>query len=214
MYKELYQYLRRLPENQGQEVLHRIRRGDSVMTIVRQIKDGDLLLQMSLVPEIHLRYEFPYRAAMPLAITQSNNAYLSSILHEALYIDDQDQARDQNQEQISDQGKKQEQQRQIQSPTIYYSAAYMKPYHAAKHIEPLLSAVDVTKWTSVISDNDLFVALLSAYFFHEYLAYPVFQKEIFLRAMVDGDDRFCSPLLVNALLAEACVWNKPPLHPR
>lgn len=44
IYKELYQYLRDLPENQGLEVLRRIRLGATVTTVVRQIKDGDLLL--------------------------------------------------------------------------------------------------------------------------------------------------------------------------
>ncbi|KAJ3455174.1 hypothetical protein MRS44_013774 [Fusarium solani] len=34
---------------------------------------------------------------------------------------------------------------------------------------------------------------------------PNIQKDIFLQAMRDGDTRFCSPLLVNAVLAKACV---------
>lgn len=174
---------------------------------MRQIKDGDLLLQVSLVPEARLRYDFPYRPTMPLAITNSNNAYLSSILYEAVFIGDQKQETEQGQGQ--DQGVQQAQQQKMQDLATRYSPAYLKPYHAAKHIEPLLSTVDVSRWTSVMSDNDLFVALLSAYFVHEYPTYPVFQKDIFLRAMVEGDDRFCSPLLVNALMAEACVCSLP-----
>ena len=209
IYKELYQYLRDLPENQGLEVLRRIRLGATVTTIVRQIKDGDLLLQMSLVSETRLRYEFPYRATMPLAIARSNNAYLCSILYEALYIEDQDRDQERQQGQPLYQGDQQQQQQQTRNLASHCSLPYLKPYHAAKHVDPLLPAVDATKWTSVISDNDLFMALLSAYFLHGYPANPVFQKDTFLEAMVNGDDRFCSPLLVNAVMAEACVWSNP-----
>ncbi|KAJ3455123.1 hypothetical protein MRS44_013723 [Fusarium solani] len=60
------------------------------------------------------------------------------------------------------------------------------------------------KWTSIETDDELLRALLRAYFLHDYTNYTCFQKDIFLKAMRDGDTRFCSPLLVNAVLAEAC----------
>jgi hypothetical protein len=52
----------------------------------------------------------------------------------------------------------------------------------------------------VTSDDDLL---------HHHATYPSFHKDIFLQALRDGDERFCSPLLVNAVLAEGCVF---PLH--
>lgn len=169
--------------------------GVNPSSLVRQIQDGDLLLQVSLVPETRLRYDFPYRSGMPSVVLQSNNPYLSSILHEAVYSD-------------FDHRKTPEDkalQRQVNEGSRQYPPAYTTPYHAATLVEPRLSNVDVTKWTTVISDNDLFKTLLSAYFIYEYPTYPAFQKDIFLQALVEGDTRYCSPLLVNSLLAEACV---------
>lgn len=200
VYKQLYENLHTLPEDQALEIVRRIRMGASVASIVSQIEDGDLLLQVSLVPETRLRYDFPYRTAMPQAIQRSNSPYLGSHMHEALYAegnlqvdagDGDDQRR-----------RRQEEHRELANK---YPPQYLRPYHAARLVDSRLSAVDVTRWTNVITDNNLFAALLSAYLLREYPGLAVFHKDTFLQALVDGDRRFCSPLLVNALMAEACV---------
>jgi hypothetical protein len=81
-----------------------------------------------------------------------------------------------------------------------YHSMYLKPYHAAELVDPLLD-VSVSSWTSVISDNELLRHLLSAYFIHQHPRFFPFHKDIFLRDMGGGRTRFCSPLLVNAVLA-------------
>jgi hypothetical protein len=199
VYRDLFGFLRTLPEAQATEVLHRVRAGASADTILRQIQDGDLLLQLALVPETRLRYVFPYRKEMPLAIRKSQNAYLDSVLYEVIYVADEALSRQDGRESSADH------QEQLTELRDRYFPAYLRPYHAAKHVDRRLSSVDVTRWTTVITDNDLFVALLSSYFVHEYQSIPAFHSGIFLQALADHDELFCSPLLVNALLAEACV---------
>lgn len=140
---------------------------------------------------------------MPSAIERSSNMYLDSVLYQIV------QEVNGIPEQV-DTAKSPPQISQLQQLATRHSPAYLRPYHSARHIDPRLSIVDVTRWTSVIVDNDLFASLISAYITYEYPAFPVFQKDIFLEAMVSGDGRFCSPLLVNALLAKACVCDHAP----
>ena len=49
-----------------------------------------------------------------------------------------------------------------------YLPQYLRPYHAAKLVEPRLGMADVTRWTQVITDDKLFVSILSAYLLQEY----------------------------------------------
>jgi hypothetical protein len=60
-------------------------------------------------------------------------------------------------------------------------------------------------WTSVTSDDDLVRKLLGIYFQFEYPRNRFFAKEPFLDDLANGEMRFCSPLLVNAILANAAV---------
>ncbi|KAF2651945.1 hypothetical protein K491DRAFT_72640 [Lophiostoma macrostomum CBS 122681] len=85
---------------------------------------------------------------------------------------------------------------------------YLKPYHGARLVEPLLGEVNPSRWTNVISDKQLYRRLLEAYILFQYSSCPVFQKELFLQDMVHGRTTFCSPLLVNTVLAcatQACA---------
>jgi hypothetical protein len=207
-YRELYQYLHNSAESQALEILRCIRLDTNPAAVLRQVQGGDLLRPpTSPVNETRLRYEFPYRSAMPLIIQRSNNAYLTSILYEAVNMDQQDR------DQVLDQMKLAQEKQEAVDMAGRFSPAHLTPYHAAKHVDPLLSGVQAASWTSVISDDALFATLISAYLVHEYPTFPAFQKDIFLRAMVEGDGRFCSPLLVNIVLAAGCVRLTPSLSP-
>lgn len=198
IFKELYQYLYAGPETQANEIIRRIRTGADTGSIVRQIHDGDIL-QPSLGPETRLRFEFPYRTEMPATIQRSNNEYLASIMYEAVCAEDR---------LPTEGGDEQQPHRchdQLDVLAKRYPPQYFRPYHVAKLVDPRLGMADVTRWTQVTTDNKLFVSMLSAYLLQEYPGLPVFHKDTFLQALVDGDRRFCSPLLVNALMAEACV---------
>lgn len=86
---------------------------------------------------------------------------------------------------------------------------YLKPFAAARIADPRLGKVDVARWTTVCTDNDLMRDLLHIYLLSDYQIFPFFHKDYFLDDMLSGSTRFCSSLLVNAVLAHACVSNHP-----
>jgi hypothetical protein len=61
------------------------------------------------------------------------------------------------------------------------------------------------EWTSVTSDTRILVSILSAWTTREYSYYHYLDRDAFLDDMAGGRWDFCSELLVNALLASACV---------
>jgi hypothetical protein len=189
-YEQLYHLLRCLPERESHGILRRLREGADVATTMRQVKDGDLLLQLAWAPEKRLRYEFPYSTSMPAALLSPGSPYLGSPVFQTTF-----QALPQSAEPTEAWAS--------QSETVY-----VMPYHAAELMDPHIPNIQVSNWTSVESDDELLRTLLRAYFLHDYANYTCFQKDIFLQAMRDGDARFCSPLLVNAVLAQACVGHK------
>jgi len=172
-------------EEDAYEILRRIRAGADVETLLRHIKDGDLLLQLSLVPESRFRYEFPYIKDMPSFLLRTDNPYLDSLIYECTLVDSAT---------MEQPAKPMD----AQSP-------YLKPYHAAEIIDLRLDSVKPSTWTSISSNDGLMQKLLHAYFLYEYQWFTYFNKDLFLQDMVAGLHRFCSPLLVNALLAVACV---------
>lgn len=190
---EVYALLGKCDESQVQSVVRHIRQGVEPNAILRQIKEGDVLSQVSLVPQTNLRYDFPFLKDMPVELLQPDNPYLNSLLCDSTLQRNSplDQA--------------------AKFPTISRltkpQSPYLKPYHAATLVEPLLDNVQPSKWTSVSKDDAFLRKLLSAYFFMEYQWLPIFQKDIFLEDMISGGTEFCSKLLVNALLARACVSN-------
>lgn len=68
---------------------------------------------------------------------------------------------------------------------------------------PEIQAPEVT-WTDITSDIDLVWHLLALYFCWEYPIFASLSKENFLNDFKDGRPRYCSPMLVNALLALGC----------
>lgn len=74
-------------------------------------------------------------------------------------------------------------------------------------IDVPLIRVPAKPWTSVAhSDSDV-SHLISVYFTWQNHGYPSVDQDVFVRAMQSGsiESDFCSPLLVNAMLANACV---------
>lgn len=67
--------------------------------------------------------------------------------------------------------------------------------------------VPAKPWTSVTQDDDLVSHLVSLYFTWDYPFYSFLDRDVFLRHMAAANlgSQFCSPFLVNAVLANACV---------
>ncbi|GMF97180.1 unnamed protein product [Aspergillus oryzae] len=71
--------------------------------------------------------------------------------------------------------------------------------------------VPAKPWTTVTEDADLVSHLISLYFTWDFPFHAFLDRDVFLRDMARGDlnSECCSPFLVNALLANACVCDKP-----
>ncbi|KAF4993698.1 hypothetical protein FDECE_13338 [Fusarium decemcellulare] len=192
-YERVFDALRSRSQVDAEAVLTKIRRGENVDDIARQIEYGDLLLQTALVPETTYRYEFPLSPSMPARLLSHSNPYLSSLIYEFATPPVTISSGPFSSTKLG-----------IPSGEAY--TPYLKPYHAAEIIDPQLSAVVPSKWTTVCSDDALMRRLLAAFFLQDHDWWTAFHKDYFLRDMAHMRDDFCSALLVNALLALSCNY--------
>jgi len=65
-------------------------------------------------------------------------------------------------------------------------------------------------WTNITNDSGLIRHLLALYFCWEYPTFASLSKEHFVKDFLEGRHRFCSPMLVNALLALGCRFSTKP----
>ncbi|KAI1372480.1 nitrogen assimilation transcription factor nirA [Hypoxylon crocopeplum] len=65
-------------------------------------------------------------------------------------------------------------------------------------------------WTTVTTDANLVAHLLALYFCWEYPTFASLSKEHFMKDFAKGNHRYCSPILVNALLALGCRFSNQP----
>ncbi|KAM0340761.1 hypothetical protein ACHAPU_010352 [Fusarium lateritium] len=66
-------------------------------------------------------------------------------------------------------------------------------------------------WTVITNDSTLVQHLLTLYFCWEYPTFASLSKEHFLHDFQDTRNRYCSPILVNALLALGCRFSTHPM---
>ncbi|KAK8070388.1 hypothetical protein PG997_010591 [Apiospora hydei] len=94
------------------------------------------------------------------------------------------------------------------------SPAEATRYHGVDQIfAPIQSPemkVPPDTWTNVTTDTNLVQHLLALYFCWEYPTFASLSKEHFLKDFLDGRHRYCSPILVNALLALGCRFSTQP----
>lgn len=81
-YERVFDALRFRSNSDAVAILQRIRRSENIDDVVRQIENGDLLLQASLVPKTRYRFEFPLSSKVPSYLVQSSNPYLDSLIYE------------------------------------------------------------------------------------------------------------------------------------
>jgi hypothetical protein len=183
--EELYDMLQTMTEQDAADVFRRIRSGAKAEALVRHVQEGSLVLGLSVAPETRIRYEFPYMATIPAALRES--IYFRSHVFDALQTLDSAPSF------------------ATQANLVARQSNYAKPLFAAEMVDPLLAEARPSQWTQVSSNDLLLRKLLEGYFMFEYPWDFIFHKDYFLEDMVSGNNRFCSSLLVNALLAKACV---------
>ncbi|KHN94392.1 uncharacterized protein MAM_07708 [Metarhizium album ARSEF 1941] len=100
-------------------------------------------------------------------------------------------------------------------PLDHMSGSAMPRYRG---LEQILSFMDESEmkapaqsWTSITGDINLVQHLLALYFCWEYPTFASLSKEHFLQDFQDGRHRYCSPILVNALLALGCRFSTHPM---
>lgn len=190
VYNEFYDILRSRPLEEANDILHRLRAGASVESIVQHIKSADLLLQLPVQPPTRFRYSMGRILEIPGVLMTTDNPYIASLVykimpHQASHFT-----------------------ATIGSGASDYLALYDAPYHTVQMINADIDAAVPSKWTAVSSDNQLLRELLRSYFTFAYPFFAFFHKDHFLRDMLSGKRRFCSSLLVNCVLAVGCV-SKP-----
>ena len=183
-------------------ILRKIREGVDTNRLLRLIEEGDLLLQMAVLPETRFRYKLPYRSEMPEEYV-SNNTYLDSLIYEASSLYSAGSFPSRWRKTAS---------RVANLNDEEYLNLYLKPFHAAEVIDPRLSGVKISSWTSVCDDDELMRDLLSVWLRCEYHFTAAFQKDLFFEDMANQGEDFCSSLLVNITLGYACVWLPNPSH--
>ena len=189
-YQELYYLLRSRSHQEAIDILNRLRSGVDVESLVRYIKSGDLLLQLFAEPQTRHRYHLGNCLRISSFLNTPNNPYLNSLIYKS----------DFDSTLLVTQGGSDH-----KSGTNERLRMYDSPFHTVQMVDPRLNAVEPSKWTNVISDDVLLRKLLETYFIYEYPFVPFFHKDYFLEDMITGRTRFCSSLLVNAVLAAACV---------
>ncbi|KAF7560446.1 hypothetical protein G7046_g3690 [Stylonectria norvegica] len=76
--------------------------------------------------------------------------------------------------------------------------------------EPEMRAPSST-WTNITNDINLVQHILALYFCWEYPTFASLSKEHFLKDFQEGRHRYCSPILINALLALGCRFSTQPM---
>lgn len=200
-YQTLVEILRSAPERDANGILARLRSGADVETLVNHVTDGDLLLQLSVVPESRFRYDFPYDKGMPTSLLTDDNAYLRSPIYEPESVYPPCVSVDLSQCPRSIPG------HGIASHARKFpdEMIYMKPFHAAEVVDSRFTDLNVAAWTTVSSDNGLMQNLLRRWFHCEYHFTAAVQIDLFLEDLRDLRQDYCSSLLVNIMLGYACV---------
>lgn len=167
-----------------------------------------------MVPETRYRYEFPYISKMPENLLADDNPYLQSLIYEAAAIypvPKQSTA-------PKDHSWSQHMPFELSAETYLqghdfkpHETVYLKPYHAAEVVDPRLSNVKISSWTSVCDDDVLMRKIINAWLRCEYHFTAAFQKDLFFEDMTAQRQDFCSSLLVNVILGYACVRSFRPL---
>ncbi|KAI9686064.1 MAG: hypothetical protein M1822_004047 [Bathelium mastoideum] len=185
--EQLVYALQHREAEEANAILAQVRQGIDVESVVRNITEGDLLLQLQVVPETKYRFTFPAGTEFPSYLQASGNAYLRSVMYETTLVPPN------------------EAQRPASAPSgDHLQPEYFKPYVAAKTADPRLDKLKPSMWTNVSNDDGLLKTLIRHYFHYEYQWLCCFHKDHFLDDMLSGSTRYCSSLLVNSVLALAC----------
>ncbi|PHH90501.1 hypothetical protein CDD83_3496 [Cordyceps sp. RAO-2017] len=162
------------------EILSRIDAKHDVPSILQQVKDSNLLLQVRLAPKSTRNHAWGDAANAPRVFHDAQDPYEANLSAAETPEDPE-----------------------ASSAKSGPRNARIFPYHSAQLVDPRFGQVRASAWTQVTSDDVLVARLLAIYFQWDFPLLQFFHKDLFLDDLVAGRKRFCSSLLVNAILASA-----------
>lgn len=80
-----------------------------------------------------------------------------------------------------------------------------QPETSCHYIDARLNRIRIRAWTDVPIEDDFTARVISLYLKNDTPWWAYFDVDLFLEDLANSGTRFCSPLLVNSLLAFACV---------
>lgn len=196
-YHELVDLLVNTSHDAAHTIVQRLRHTGDVSTVLGQAREADLLLQLRMVPETRRRYDLPLRNDMPDFLLTLDNPYLESLIHESYF----------SRRSVSLSAASSASSSAVAARHAGFNdniVHYVTPFGSGKLHEPILDEIRPSEWTTVLKDDVVLRRLLRSYFLYDYQNYPAFHKDLFLQDMRSRRTRFCSPLLVNAVLAAGC----------
>ncbi|KAK4983665.1 hypothetical protein LTR50_007094 [Elasticomyces elasticus] len=222
-FRELHHALASRPESEASVILKQIRSGDDIDTVLTLISDGDLLFR----PRRTTAGQFQAGLNMldnPVAGSSSHVTQSSTTRdHAQANLSD---GHDMNEFSPRKRAAREAPMLPAYGDSPQLSSSYRSPSAShtpyglvdtrsfvaspaqlearASYERPEFN-VEAQLWTSVIRDNALMSHLLTVYFTYSHKFFCWFEKESFIEDLLQGGTDFCSPLLVNAVLALACI---------
>jgi len=194
--KFFYNTLRNSTDSEAQEILRRMRSGNDVSDVVSLIRDSSVLL-----PKI------PYSSdSSPSTQYSRGTTDLQSPSEEGGTAKRRRQSRSaysSSQQQYTRSG---DSDLSVTSgPSSNISNSSGPGNVPTGHIDTPIYNVPAKPWTSVSDNPALISHLISLYFAWSHPFYNFIEKDLFLSDMMHSQKTYCSALLVNAVLAQACV---------
>jgi hypothetical protein len=212
---ELYGMLISRPEAEAYIILQRLRSSSDVRSTITFIKEGDLLIQhqpasassAANVPlhlisttESFLNMHHP-KAYPQLPLPKEETASMGPRRTSIVEMDPEDYDLP-----LSE---------QIRNAKYVYMAKIIlrlannnrsldKPHSPC---DERLLHVQASQWTTVTTNNTVLVNLISLYLSWDHVTLRLFDEDYFLDQISTGQTEYCSPLLVNSMLAAAAVSN-------
>lgn len=89
----------------------------------------------------------------------------------------------------------------------HHHKASRRTLYDRQSIDIRVFTVPAKPWTTITDDNDFVTHLISLWFTWYQPCFNWVDRDLFIREMQsqDLDSEYCSPFLVNAILADACV---------
>ncbi|KAF2125451.1 hypothetical protein P153DRAFT_348622 [Dothidotthia symphoricarpi CBS 119687] len=213
--RQLYDFLRLRPEHEAQEILRRIRANppdaspsQRIQELADFVRHGDLHIQRPSY-RLHSTYYEPGSVTLPplrLALDSPGALGSDTLSFPGMFSMGSDGPSTQRRRLTSD----------VSVPARSDSQSSFHPTSIEAIINPSSSAeaespkVDrrlrsVQNWTKATNDVTLLVELLTRWTTCEHDYFHYLERDSFLDDMASGRTDFCSELLVNAMLASACL---------